>query len=941
MAFNKARAMQEAEKYVIQGKISQAIKEYKRILEKEPADLTLLNTIGDLFYREKNISEALSHFRQLADAYVKEGFTVKAIAIFKKIIKLDPKSVDPLLKIAELYTVQGLSREARDHYALAVDFYKKKNQTDKALEIFRRIVALDPDNANYHLRYADFAAQAGKKDGAARSYADAAEAALRHGDQTVAESAIKKAAQLDQRSSQLQFIRARLAFAKGDMGEVERTLESVPDVKATPKGRALLLQAYLAAQKVKAAEGLVMDVFHANHDDFTPVSSFVALCVQRGDFDSAQKALAGAAEAMITRKTPGPLMDSLRQVWSRDPGHIPTLELIREVCERTADDVTLPEALEALGHAYAQSEMLDKAESVFRKLVSRQPENPEYTGLLNQVLQRQGKEGVATAIPADLSTIEVDLVSEGTATPSPSKADEEELAAVKEALENSDLFSRYGLIDKAIVALEEALQTYPDQVDLHHRILEVCHRSKPERARTAAEALARAYAKQGESGEAAKYEDLARKLAAGAPPEEFALPEAPRRAEPEPAPVEEFAVAPPTPATPELAPSEVDLSSVFPTEAPEQPAPQEFPLTPLAPEPATVEEKEFDLSTDLEAFASGGPASPAEVAAPGFNFEESRVEIDFYLDQNLMDEARSAVEALEVKYPGDPQVAELRQQVEARLAQGAEAPASPAFFEPLPEPVQAAEAEEVQLPEAFSAPPPAEAEPEIIRQAELTPSGVEPAIPQSAKPPAALEPEPAAAGGDFLGDLAGDLAASMEGLGEAVAPPGAHRGAESAPADLGLGDGDAASPLSGLLDELGEGAEAQATAEDIETHYNLGVAFREMGLLDEAIGEFQKVVKGAQKGNYPPNFLQACTLLAASFMEKGMPAIAAKWYTRALESPEVDEEATLALQYDLGTAYESAGDTRTALAKYSEVYSQNIDYRDVAEKIRQLQQKSP
>ncbi len=907
MAFNKAKAMQEAERYVIQGKISQAIKEYKRILDKEPADLTLLNTVGDLYYREKKTSEALSYFRQLADAYVKEGFTVKAIAIYKKIIKLESNSVDPLLKIAELYTLQGLSREARDHYAQAVDFYKNKNQTDKALEAFRRIVALDPDNPNYRLRYADFAAQAGKKDEATRSYLDAAEAALRRGDQVAAESAVKKAAQLDQRSSQLQVIRAQLAFAKGDMDEVERILDSVPEVKATPKGRALLLQAYLAAQKVNAAEGLVMDVFHTNHDDFTPVSSFVAMCVQRGNYDAAQKALVGATEAMIARKNPDPLMDSLRQIWSQQPQHIPTLELICEVCERTADEVTLPEVLEALGHAYAQSDMLDKAEAVFRKLVSRQPENQEYTGLLNQVLQRQGKEGVAAAIPDDLSTFEADLVSEDTVAPAPPKADEEELAAVKEALENSDLFSRYGLIDKAIAALEEALQTYPDQVDIHHRILEVCHRSLPERARTAAEALARAYTKQGESDEAAKYEDLARKLAAGAPPEEFVLPEASPRAEPEPAPVEEFSVAPPTSAP---------------------------------PEPPAVQEKEFDLSTDLEAFTSGGATPPAEVAAPGFIFEESRVEIDFYLDQNLIDEARSAVETLEANYPENPQVAELRQQMEARLAQGTEAPEPPAFVEPHPELVQAAEPEELQLPETFAAPPPAEKEPEIAPQVELTPSEVEPAIPQSAEPPAALQPEPAA-GGDLLGDLAGELAASMEGLGEAVAPPRARTGAESAPANLGRGGGDAASPLSGLLDELGESAEAQATAEDTETHYNLGVAFREMGLLDEAIGEFQKVVKGAQKGNYPPNFLQACTLLAASFMEKGMPAIAAKWYTRALESPEIDEESILALQYDLGMAYESAGDTRTALAKYSEVYSQNIDYRDVAEKVRQLRHKAP
>ena len=149
-----------------------------------------------------------------------------------------------------------------------------------------------------------------------------------------------------------------------------------------------------------------------------------------------------------------------------------------------------------------------------------------------------------------------------------------------------------------------------------------------------------------------------------------------------------------------------------------------------------------------------------------------------------------------------------------------------------------------------------------------------------------------------------------------------------------------ASPLSGWLDELGEAGPEVSAQDDPETHYNLGVAFREMGLLDEAIGEFQKVVKGAQKGSYPPNFLQACSLLAVSFMDKGMPQIAARWYTRALETPDLNEESTLALEYDLGVAYEQAGETHNALARFSEVYSQNIDYRDVAEKIRTLQQKA-
>jgi tetratricopeptide (TPR) repeat protein len=149
-----------------------------------------------------------------------------------------------------------------------------------------------------------------------------------------------------------------------------------------------------------------------------------------------------------------------------------------------------------------------------------------------------------------------------------------------------------------------------------------------------------------------------------------------------------------------------------------------------------------------------------------------------------------------------------------------------------------------------------------------------------------------------------------------------------------------AAQLDGLLAEMEDPGAAAAAKGDPETHYNLGVAFREMALLDEAIGEFQKVVKGSGKGNYPANFLQACSLLAICFMEKKMPAIAVKWYLRAMETPGLDEEAQMALQYDLGLAYEQAGDSRKALESFTEVYSQNIDFRDVAEKIREHQQKA-
>ena len=194
---------------------------------------------------------------------------------------------------------------------------------------------------------------------------------------------------------------------------------------------------------------------------------------------------------------------------------------------------------------------------------------------------------------------------------------------------------------------------------------------------------------------------------------------------------------------------------------------------------------------------------------------------------------------------------------------------------------------------------------------------------------------------DFLSDLAKEM--GELGLGE-LTQPAAHVD-ETAPAvkttprnSTASGPNGEAGPLKDVFDEFrAELGEMGAEDEDLETHYNLGIAFREMGLLEEAIGEFQKVAKASDSGKVFRYAMQCCTLLGLAFMEKGQPAIAAIWYERALLTPGMDTESKLALRYDLGVAQESAGDLDAALKSFSQVYAINIDYRDVAERIHSLQ----
>ena len=144
--------------------------------------------------------------------------------------------------------------------------------------------------------------------------------------------------------------------------------------------------------------------------------------------------------------------------------------------------------------------------------------------------------------------------------------------------------------------------------------------------------------------------------------------------------------------------------------------------------------------------------------------------------------------------------------------------------------------------------------------------------------------------------------------------------------------------LSEMFGELKQELEEEVVAgdDDPETHYNLGVAFREMGLLDEAIGELQKACQCCDRGYLFPQIMQTYTWLAQCFLEKGVPEAAVRWYEKALNVSGIDGDTRVALSYELASAYQTAGDKPAALKHFMDVYGANIDYRDVAERIKAL-----
>ncbi len=122
----------------------------------------------------------------------------------------------------------------------------------------------------------------------------------------------------------------------------------------------------------------------------------------------------------------------------------------------------------------------------------------------------------------------------------------------------------------------------------------------------------------------------------------------------------------------------------------------------------------------------------------------------------------------------------------------------------------------------------------------------------------------------------------------------------------------------------------QIAADDMESHYNLGIAYREMGLLDDAISEFEKAEKE------PSRYVDCQTLKGLSFSDKGDFNNAEVMFQQALDSPHLEEIQRLNLGYELGLLYERAERANDALISYQDVFSQDKNYRDVRDKISAL-----
>ena len=1038
--FNKQKVLANAEKYVQQGKLQNAISEYEKILKNDAKDLTVTNTVGDLYSRIGESDKATECFKTVGDAYASQGFTVKAIAMYKKISKLKP-SLESLLKLAELYTQQGLFNDARAQYLQVAEEFMKVGELENAVRIFQKILEMDPENTTMRTRLAEVYIRLGKKTEAWQIFCAAAESMRSRGSLSAADEILQRMLTLDPGNTYALLMQGKNQIESGDAAGAVATLQKVADIDSHPDGLKDLLKAYLQTGQLSDA-GAVANKLLTVHNDLASIASFAEALMQAGQYENALQLYDQHAERLLAENS-DKVLEHLHSIIGHVRENPDSLQKLLDLFHKAGETTHVSEVTELLAHASVQAGDLPRARDLYQKLAQMEPQNPLHMQNYQQVVsQLSGTSDVKLITPEEAVVLLDDL--EATAPPIHQHYSDEVTLAVRSALTDAELFISYNMPAKALGPLVAVLPMAPQSLRLNQRLAALHTRAgRFAEAAVCCRTLQSVYSEAGYPEEATRYGELAERYeerasvpapgASGEEPHIFldAAPQvaATQAAAPESAvsePVIEGEVAAEAAPTAEAASGEAaDEITVEPAVENEFAVVEES----SAASPATAE---IDLSSEWDDTVTVEPGEPeaaeAEVSAPdqtpadSVKTEETVEEIRFYLANGMPEQAMAALAKLQTVCPDRHLLAELRREVEAAAKLAAdeeevqveaepvvgelastdvpavEIPAEEATVaieEPAaPEPAPAV-AEE--LPVVAEAPEPAAAEPEpepepepvsaeakpapgVLKKlvsdlesslgADFLPATVakpaEPLAPPPPPPPPVKRapaaeplapPVPAPAAAAKASPIAASAAASASASSHVVPsvqpppppprlapavevpthPPAVPAGPAAASKASPFGE-EAGVDLTEMFGELKQDLEAGVTAtdEDPETHYNLGIAFREMGLLDEAIGELQKACQFFERGHPFPQIMQTYTWLAQCFLEKAVPEAAVRWYEKALSVPTIDGETRVALNYELASAYESAGDKPAALKHFMDVYGTNIDYRDVAERIKAL-----
>jgi tetratricopeptide (TPR) repeat protein len=853
VAVNKNKIIAQAQKFTAKGQFEKAITEYQKLLKADPNDIRTWLKMGDLYTRMGARKEATQTYLRVAEHYKKSGFHLKAVAVYKQVLKLDPTLIDIYELLGDAYLSLGLTSEALIQLEQLADMLQRMELPDRMLKVLMRMAEIDPQNIATRLRIAEHLSKEDKS----------AEAVEQFG---IACNQLRQQGRIDD------FLKVaeRLLYHDGSRVDVARETAS--------------------------------------------------FYMEQGQYKRA--------------------LSKLQMCFAKDPRDLTTLELLAEAFIGLQQSEKAVSVYNEMSHILADQDREEERRAVLERVLELDPKNE----IALKSLGRMASQAPPLESPGALDLPSPAAAATG-AVPSPAPApvvpatdsaaaeleeltDQEAAARAEKIIGETEVLLKYGLKARAIDHLNKVLIFDYYNLEAREKIKELLFEDGDE-AGAIEQLMTLAEGFREEQPEGSVFflhqvlaidpaHDGAReflKQIGGVMPE--GLEDEPRAAAEAPAfddlePVEAAGA------------SEVEFTALSVDEPTAEPASTEVEL--VEPEQEWIPEADgiaddlvlgeghpetsdiLDLSDD-QIVEEGGAILGDEELVP--------LDDDEVLPLDEDEDVLELVEEEEQESPPAPAVPP-RPPVPSRPPTAPTPPTPP----PPPPPPKAA-------PAAPAAPA---AEPDISEELEEIDFFLEQELVEEAQ--------------GILDDLLAQYPQDprLAEVAASIATAGGEEQPGEEPQESGLDLDELADGLElddistdDMINEIDEvfsqfkaGVQEQISKSDYATHYDLGIAYREMGLFDDAINEFEIAIGD------PTRYVQSVTMIGLCLVSLGRGDDAIAKLENALEQPQMVGQEQLALLYELGKVHEALGHVDVALELFNQVLNTDPGFADVADRIDAL-----
>jgi tetratricopeptide (TPR) repeat protein len=921
---NKGKLLQQAQKHLTKGNLDKAIKVFQQLVEADPRDTRLVLRLAELMSRAGRKKGAIEHYEKVATVHIRDEFFPKAIAVFKTILRLDPEYLPAYERLADLYKKQGLEGEAISQLQGLYEIHERKKNENKMIDVLRLMAEIDPENLGFQVRLGESLAKKGDKKEAAEAFAMAATTLSRRGFHDRASELFNKIIGLNPENvavrrelcshylesghfeeakkeieaileaepddPRMMLLLGRILFKLGDVQTAEEKLaraieifQGLGELDGVMKEFLFVAQVHQNNGELDEAEAFYRQIHAARPSESKAINGLIAVSEARGDESRKKELLAVLGQALSADGDYGGARQALEASLEMDPSDESVRTLLDQIPEEVEEPPDLAEALDVaeITEIIEPAEIEEEADDLAEAVTVVEDEAFAEVGDLAEVI---------SIADEDVEEQEMELVDDGGEPVLEEDDDSLELEAGEEVfqvdeIEMDEEMPEFVLDDSGAetgVAShdlpgpeDDSPQEIPFETSLEDGLLEIDVYRKYGLMEKVMEILADLETRY--PGEPQVYEkgfeiyieagsDQAFKAGRDLIQDLVGRGDVNRAREIYGRASQSFPDSPELGSLSELLP--VDDHQAVQTEVPPQEGIEEAGVV------AGVEGAEEK------------PGVPDWTAGEAYGdpFADQMEEADFYRSQGLEGDARDIYAEILRKDPGhqaaQDAITELQSPSEVTAVEGTVAPQAPEAGDAEPVPSEAPPGDEAV----------AETKGKVI---------VEDSTPEV----------------DSFLDLAEEIRSELDtDLDEKPQP--AH-------------PDDGPVTFEEIFTQFKQGIEETLGEQEYETHYNLGIAYKDMGLTDDAIRELEI-------SSRDPNLLQeSLSIMAMCFMDKKDYDSAVKTLQKGMENAQQDHLP--GLNYQLGQAHEANGNLKNALEAFSTAQGMDSSIEGLEEAIERIQ----